>query len=152
MISKAFKEAQSIREDCRITYTAAEYVIEEAMLKTSLSRHEGTDAKVVSATREAKEIMIRIDPGLRPDILSSGDTIDRFYHPLKVAALVFYGPDTSDDFADKAPAFLKWAKDYDDMPALLTAALQANSLDPVDLEELLHQIKETEPALRSGLL
>lgn len=152
MTTKAFREAQSIREDCRITYTAAQYVIEEAILKTSLSRLEGTDANAVSATREAKGIMLRIAPDLRPGILASSDTIDRFYHPLKVAAQVLYVPGSRDNFADNAPAFLKWAKDYDDMPALLTAALKANSLAPTALEGLLYQIKETEPALRCGVL
>lgn len=153
---RAIARAAHFRSSCGIKYNAAQYVLEDATLLSSMDRFglisNDNHTDPLTQARDGKELLFKTAPDLRPDLLASSDTLDRYYHPLNVAAQTISPLKNVRKFRKEAPAFIAWAMEYENLPTLLAAALKAGSLKRGTIEEYMLMVKETEPALRSGLL
>ena len=147
------KNAARMSADFGIDYTATEVVLEDAMLLTSLGKLGHINGAVTTDyTKAGHALLLQTAPQLRPDLLASIDTVDRYYHSLITATSIINPRDEYQQFEEEAPAFIAWAKDHEDITLLLEAATRTQCLNRTTIESFMPLIRSTQPALRDGLI
>lgn len=156
--------AYSVNEQFGTNHNAATLVMEVVARMHSLrklmpltTRRKIMPSDITIGTSRGDRLIMKIDPDLRPYMFSTPlDDLDRYFHPLAVASTLLDAhngrPDPQESFAAKAPAFIAWAGEHPEMEAVLDIALEYSTVNVQDIEALLRQTKETEPAFRSGIL
>lgn len=150
---RAIGQAAMMSNEYGIDYSPVQFILEDAMLMTSLERLVGDPTDILTMTaRAGKELILRTAPELRPDLLVSSETVDRYYHSLITASNIINPRDNDQQFTKEAPVFIAWAKDHEDHTGLLDAATRTRSLNQTAIEQFMLMTKATQPALRNGLL
>jgi hypothetical protein len=152
-IDRAIKQAAGMSASYGFDYSSVNFILEDAMLMTSLERLVGDPTDILTMTaRAGKECVLRTAAELRPNLLASSETVDRYYHSLITAAMIISPRDNDQQFTKEAPAFIAWAKNHEDNAILLDAATRTQSLNQKTIGQFMLMTQATQPALRDGLL
>jgi hypothetical protein len=152
-INNAISEADDIRDLSGLDYNAARFVLEDAILHSSVDRLN-VPATAASA-REGHWFMLASTASPCTTLLTdSTDDVDRYCHPLAVASHLLNVKDQErrQQFVDEAPAFIAWAAGQADLKATLRAALRTGSTNPATITSFMELHKEAPIPLHSGLL
>lgn len=160
-IGMAFGVADSIRSTTNNTYSAANYILDDAVIVASLDDYYSAKGGYydVPDVRGAHQLMLRRAPHLVPDLhTSTKRDVDSYCLPLGVTASILrprltgHIADSMPLFDETAVPFIAWAATQPDIDSVTTTALRISSLNPEAIIEFQALLKSTHAALHDGLL
>lgn len=153
-IDSAEETASWVSDYSVVDYTAARYILDDAVIACSLAGMDSTDVKFdLQETRRGHHLMLMAAPRLIPDLLTAtARDIDRYSRPMAAAASILRVKINEQFFKSTAPAFITWAAAQADLDSVLSAALRINSVDTEEITEHLSLLESTHSALHDGLI
>lgn len=147
---KAVYESEDISVSSGIVYTAAQYVLDEVALYSSV-RRLAVDFMSWEYARNGYRLLLKSGYHPQPSLPTRSDReIDSYGHPLAVAAVIH--KDRTRNFPENATSFMAWASGQPDLNTVLQVALRTGSTDPDIITSFMGLQKESPTALHSGLL
>lgn len=153
-LNRAKSNSAFLKSKYGVMRDPATCVFDAEVSYASLSRMVDVDSLNISAFRSIEMTrfsMLKESPGSVPDLLADRDDLDRYYHPLFVAAMLL-GSDRKEEIAIKVPGFIEWVRGHDEFPRVITAAIKAKSMDREAVEGMLVALHETHSSLHAGVL
>lgn len=138
-------------------YTAAHFVLDDAISARSVATMvlpEGYELySMIQAASAGDFHLVSTHTIARPDMLgASTKELNDYYRPIAVAGILLDINTDEQRFIEDAPAFLTWVAEQENLDEVLSAALQAKSLDPHTIEAIANMRNATPSALHSGLI
>lgn len=157
-VPAAYQNAEGLNNQYGTSYDEARYILEEAIKTKSMEGIFASSDKIPKFRTRGQKLVadilvIQHFPEIRPDLLSaSTDEIDRYCHPLVVAASITLPRINEDRFVREGSIFIAWAAGQEEMPEALASALITNSTDPDTITALMGMRMETAMPLHDGLI
>jgi hypothetical protein len=160
-IDTAVRVASSISNATKRLYSAARYILDDAIISGALDAyytvHGGVHA--VSEVRAAHQLMLTSAPHLIPDMnTATKRDVVGYCVPLATAASLLHLKLNNHLavpthlFNDKAIPFVVWASEHNDLDLVIATAHRIGSLDPEAITEFNAALKSTHGALDTGVL
>jgi hypothetical protein len=157
-VPAAYQNAVGLNTKYGTSYNEARYVLEDTIRTKSTAEIFASSDKIPNFRTRGQKLVadiliIKNYPEIRPDLLdASKDEIDRYFHPLVVAASIVGPRENEDRFVREVRGFITWAATQEDMPEALSSALFTNSIDPDTIRAIMGMRTETSVPLYDGLL
>jgi hypothetical protein len=157
-VPSAYKNAVDLNMKYGTSYNEAHYILEDVIRTKSTAEVFASSDKIPNFRTRGQKLVadiliIKNYPEIRPDLLdASKDEIERYFHPLVVAASIVIPRENEDRFVREVRTFITWAASQEDMPKALASALFTNSIDPDTIRAIMGMRTETSVPLYDGLL
>lgn len=157
-VPAAYQNAVGLNTKYGTSYNEARYVLEDTIRTKSTAEIFASSDKIPKFRTRGQKLVadiliIKNYPEIRPDLLdASKDEIDRYFHPLVVAASIIGPRENEGRFVSEVRTFITWAAGQEDMPEALASALITNSTDPDTITVLMGMRVETAMSLHNGLI
>lgn len=137
-------------------YNAARLVLDDAICAQSIATM-GMDVysvyPVIMAASSGDFHLVPTNTIARPDMMTATSSeLNDYFRPIAVAGILLGVNEDEQRFIAEAPAFLTWVAAQPNMDEVLAAALQAKSLDPNTIKDIVDMQRSTPTALHSGLI